>query len=758
MIASTSSIEGTSVSGDIRSKKLSITNEGLGHIANILQDTLYTDKILAPIREYSTNAMDAHIEAGRPTEPILVKLPNRFSPVFAVRDYGIGMDDHRIWEVFCNYGSSTKRNTNEQVGMLGIGSKSAFAYPECKSFTVVSIRNGVKKSFVCHKGGCSEGELVQLSEETTNENDGLEIQIPVSVSDIQSFIDRSAKFFAHWEVTPKFEGATLEISKSEKLFEGVGWYMTKEDPNGYSNKGCKLLMGNIAYSVGNISTMKPSENGISDNDQYVYRKLMESNLILKSPIGSVDIAANREGLQMTDKTIKTIWSILKKVRQEIGAELQKKFDVLPTMWEKRILRHSFSSYNSPLANFGSFLPPHISNMAMSVRVDDDCGFDVVTYSKGRRGKRQVRGGSTHYTYSIEANENTCVILNEDATLVGTAARNRVVALIERTDNVFKKMFNTVYVFNIKDSAKFVTWKAKNLFDFPAVNLNTLPSFKFSEIYPHLRKPSTRSINADKNSKKFLLFDLNCASISAAEYFKAGVVPKKPVNRIPYIVIDRYEIVTKSGSIYPSDAISYLKGLEKDFKIKLPDTIVAVKKGSVERLEGNKDYISLWELLANQLKNNKEFFNRLVTLELRTQFPSLVGNGNRHLTTENGSIDGRIFSNHARNVSDFDADGLFHKILVSVQSMTKLVKLESGATLTQTNSVICSIRKSSKTLEDSVTSSVEKSAKDFKELLNGFYKMYPIVKHIDSYAFGYSNSSPIMTELGDYIKLVDASTK
>lgn len=758
MIASTSSIEGTTVTGDLRSKKLSITNEGISHIANILQDTLYTDKVLAPIREYSTNAMDAHVEVGSPLRPILVKLPNRFSPMFAVRDYGFGMDDDRIWNVFCNYGSSTKRGTNTQVGMLGIGSKSAFAYPNCKSFTVISIQNGVKKSFVCHKGGCSEGELILLAEEATTEENGLEIQIPVSAADIQSFIDRSARFFAHWEVTPMFEGATINIAKSAKLFEGVDWYMAADDPNGYGTKGTKLLMGNISYAVGSISTMKCSENGISDDDQYVYRKLLDANLVLKAPIGSVDIAANREALQMTDKTIKALWEILKKVRNEIGLELQKKFDVLPTMWDKRVLRSAFNSYNTPLATFSSFLPQHLSNLATAYRISDDCGFEVVSFSKGRRGKCQVRG-SNYPPYSIEAKDDNCVIINDDPSLIGNKVRGRVAALIERTDNYFKKSFRNVYVFNIKNVTKFNLWKAEQVFDYPVVNLNALPHFKFSEIYPHLRKPSTRSINADKNSKKFLILDMSCTGGGNSDYFKAGTVPKRPVNKIPYIVIDRYYVATKGGELSPDRVISHLNALVKEFNVKLPDTIVAVKAGSVLRLEENKNYISLWEFLSLQLKTNKEFFNRLVTLELRSEFGCLVeGNGNRHISAGDVSVDSRTFSTFDGKMDDFDETKLFHKILVSYTVMKSAVVLEKTAGVREINSVISSIRESLKTLDDKVASTVAKSSSEFKSLVSGFFKTYPMVKLVDSYNYGYSVKPACVLEIGNYIKLVDSSTK
>lgn len=762
MIAVENSIEGTKVTGELQTKRLTINSEGISHIANILQDTLYTDKVLAPVREYSTNAMDAHIEAGKPNLPIVVKLPNRFNPVFAVRDFGMGMDNNRIWQVFCNYGSSTKRNTNDQVGMLGIGSKSAFAYPECKAFTIVSIRNGVKKSFVCHKGGCAEGELVQLSEEVTNDKDGLEIQIPVSVNDIQSFIDRSVKFFAHWEVMPTFEGAQINIVKHKRLFEGDDWYMVENDGgHNYSRDKFKIVMGNIAYSVSDISTMKAKEHGISDEDGYVYQKLMDSGLVIKTPIGSVDIAANREGLQMTDKTIKTIWSLLKKVRLEIGKELQKKFDILPTMWEKRVLRSKFSHYGSQFISFDSFLPSHIANIKTEFPVRDvnssTDGFEVKTFDRSRRGHRRVRK-NPYNTYSIHADENTCVIINYVGDNTDTKVVNRIVGLIERNDNVFKKSFKTVHVLNVSDVSKFNLWKVKHEFDFPLeVKLSSLPIYKLSDIYPSARTPAIRSANLDKNSKKFLLLDWKYEGYHGSSFFKEGFVAKKSVNRIPYIVIDRYEIFDGCGNLNTKNTVSFLKTLEKDFQIKLPDVLVAVKKSTAIKLKDNKNYISLWEHLALQLKDNQKFINQLVSIHIRSEIVSDGLSNYMKFKVCDDAVPNWIFSVFNGKFDVFNKTKLFHKILVDHQSVMNVLKLNKTVIEGTDFRIITLIRKSIETMDNKVTVLSEGISGNFIKLLKSFYKTYPMLQFTEKSYYGVIPQATI-NRVKDYINLVDSSVK
>jgi HSP90 family molecular chaperone len=98
----------------------------------ILSDSLYSDKVMAVIRELSTNAYDSHISAGN-KNPFKVVLPNSANPNFIVRDYGTGLSQTDMENLYTTYGASNKNDSNDFVGCLGLGSKSPFAYS--KSFT-----------------------------------------------------------------------------------------------------------------------------------------------------------------------------------------------------------------------------------------------------------------------------------------------------------------------------------------------------------------------------------------------------------------------------------------------------------------------------------------------------------------------------------------------------------------------------------------------------------------------------------------------
>jgi hypothetical protein len=105
---------------------MTIDEGAMAHIMSVLTD-LYSDPIAAVIREYSTNGYDAHVEAGI-TRPIEVNLPSVYAQTFTVRDYGLGLDLDDLYRIYSRYGASTKRESNDVVGMLGLGCKSGLTF------------------------------------------------------------------------------------------------------------------------------------------------------------------------------------------------------------------------------------------------------------------------------------------------------------------------------------------------------------------------------------------------------------------------------------------------------------------------------------------------------------------------------------------------------------------------------------------------------------------------------------------------------
>ena len=267
-----------------------IKESGIGHIFHILRNQLYSDKITAVIREYATNAADAHVEVGTPDRPIEVTLPSRFMLEFRIRDFGPSLSNQEIKDIFAFYGESTKRGTNSQTGMLGIGSKSAFAYGD--NFVINAYLDGVKTTYNAFIDDTQVGCIAQLAEEQTTEEKGLEIVIPTKTQDVEDFHEKAKSLFKHFRIQPIVNGKQWE-QDFDFIYSGDNW---RWNANADKFQNAIAVMGNIGYPI-DCQLLK-LEDSLSD--------FTCGNLVLECQIGELEISASREGLQYTDYTIQNL--------------------------------------------------------------------------------------------------------------------------------------------------------------------------------------------------------------------------------------------------------------------------------------------------------------------------------------------------------------------------------------------------------------------------------------------------------------------
>ncbi len=196
-------IERTGIGEEV---KFGMKVEDAPYIFSILRNDLYSDKIMAVIREYSTNAIDAHVEAGV-TRPVEITVPTQFSRNYSIRDFGNGLSEEDIVDIFTKYGASTKRESNAFNGMLGLGSKSAFAYnPE---FQVISRYKGTQYTWLAHIDESDIGVITCIDKKPTKES-GLSIHISVNPNDVKSFEDKLFHFFRDLDYLPIFSNPEIK--------------------------------------------------------------------------------------------------------------------------------------------------------------------------------------------------------------------------------------------------------------------------------------------------------------------------------------------------------------------------------------------------------------------------------------------------------------------------------------------------------------------------------------------------------------------
>lgn len=239
------------------------------HLMNVLTN-LYTRPKRAAIREYATNARDAQIEAGY-VGPIEVELPNPMAPFLTIRDHGVGLSREDIIEIYSQYGASTKRETDDQQGCLGLGCKAALAIAQ--QFTLVSVKNHKRTTVVVSREQ-DGGSMTINSVIDTTEANGTTVQIPVDPADAHLYRKEADFLFGFWdEGTVLVDGEQparingLDISEEIKLIDGDQDYIVMggvpyptDLRTGLNNRGIAawVPMGSVAFV--------PAREGLDEDD------------------------------------------------------------------------------------------------------------------------------------------------------------------------------------------------------------------------------------------------------------------------------------------------------------------------------------------------------------------------------------------------------------------------------------------------------------------------------------------------------------
>jgi hypothetical protein len=291
-----------------------------GKAFKVLIDGLYSNKILAVIRELWSNAYDSHAEAGAPERPFDCQLPTVWDPYFRVRDYGVSLSHDDVMSLYTTVFESTKEDTNAQVGKLGLGSKSPFAYTD--TFTVTAWRDGEKRTYSAYIGEDYVPRIALLGRETSDEPQGLEVSFPVQISDCDKFKREAERVMLGFDVRPTIVG-DVELRDVHKsvLVEGDGWKLYESTD---WREGASARQGCVIYPID-----PDAVNGATSTQ----RGLLKAPFFIEFPIGALEIAASREGLGYDKTTCENIVAKLAQIETEVIAHFSKEIADLTTRWD-----------------------------------------------------------------------------------------------------------------------------------------------------------------------------------------------------------------------------------------------------------------------------------------------------------------------------------------------------------------------------------------------------------------------------------------
>jgi hypothetical protein len=327
----------------------------------ILSDSLYSDKVMAVIRELSTNAYDAHI-AAKNQNPFRVTLPTQTNPSFTVRDFGTGLSQSDMEELYTTYGASNKNDSNDFVGCLGLGSKSPFAYT--KSFSTISYYGGKKLSYIAAMDESGVPSLNLVSVTDTKEPNGLEISFAVKQYDFHEFTAKAKRIFHYFKLKPIIDGGVCSsindgsYSHHNVVIEGKGWKIGRVSnehtkyPSSHNSPGSGVvaIMGNIAYPVDSskiVGEDRPDQPdhiqkwnrafGKADVDNWksLVREILNAGLYLEIQfgIGELEMDVSRESLQYTKNVIKTLRDRTQEIYLELKRDMSDKLSTAKSLVE-----------------------------------------------------------------------------------------------------------------------------------------------------------------------------------------------------------------------------------------------------------------------------------------------------------------------------------------------------------------------------------------------------------------------------------------
>ena len=281
--------------------------ESMKHVMGLLTD-LYSDKEKAAIREYSTNAWDAHMEAGV-TQPIEVTTPTLMTPYLRIRDHGVGMDADDMRNLFRLYGKSTKRTNKDANGSMGIGRWSGLSL--ANTFTVSSVKDGRKIQVSVSRVSAGGVNITIVSDEATTESNGTEVTVPVPRH--QNFETTAKHFFSFWD-----KGMVLlngsEPSKRDDLTKVSDRIYYGEAYGPYHNINDYIFMGNVAYPLKEpLDVIRPNRRGL-----VMFVTMGGSDEVVFSP--------SRESLIYDDLTNATLEGLKKEYNDNLQKTLQATID------------------------------------------------------------------------------------------------------------------------------------------------------------------------------------------------------------------------------------------------------------------------------------------------------------------------------------------------------------------------------------------------------------------------------------------------
>lgn len=368
------------------------TIEANGIAFRSLIDGLYSNKVRAVIRELCSNAMDSHIAAGQAI-PFKVTIPTSLDATFSVRDFGTSLSHEDVFGLYTTIFQSSKRDTNDQTGQLGLGSKSPFAYTD--SFSVKAYLNGERRVYLAHLATDGVPALTHVSTTPSDEPQGLEVTFAAKREDISAF-QKEMQFVAMGYDAKTLEVEGMKVRLMDARLKGTNWAIYPRGAFGDE------LRHNHFIRQG--SALYPSDYNFP-NVGYGWLTITEI------PIGTASVTSSRDALSYDGETRRVVQAVHNTAYQDLKSQIDAFVAVAKTRVEKAKV---WAEYNGILTNMRG------SGM-VSILKDEDYGCsgeipgDVLEQAAHFGKSQTTRGAYNRYASMFDVQSlNKMVILVNDS--------------------------------------------------------------------------------------------------------------------------------------------------------------------------------------------------------------------------------------------------------------------------------------------------------------------------------------------------------
>lgn len=460
--------------------KAQIDKSAAGLVMDILAK-LYTNPLAAAIREYTSNAIDAHIASGS-DKAVEVNLPSQQNQWLTIRDYGKGLTAFDILTVYANFGSSDKRDSDEFIGGFGIGSKSGLAISD--AIYVDSWTEGKKNSFVIKR--TVDGIGTQFLEEDVDApyaDTGTEVKVFVNANYLGTSYNRS------WmnDMYMPLAGWSFEQVKVQHDDTNIAKFINEnripdtwhEFDHGFVNDKTEnmpikygILVGNVYYDTKN--EMQDIYNRVSVFE--AKDGLMSQPFVLKLDIADTKVSYSREKIlwKDSDETLNAIAHAMKGLVDDIKSAVNtiKSYGLDIDGYIRRLsaLKLNISTKTKPSAYKSLLLKTPTFDISQPMKMDN------VNMQFYRNWHGTLRSDNTRVNDRVEMDRNVQYYIVVDDTMKLDEKMNSVRRVIQE-------------IFRLDDYVIPSNPQLKNIYDFVHDDNNRNPAFTIIHASDFMKIPS-----------------------------------------------------------------------------------------------------------------------------------------------------------------------------------------------------------------------------------------------------------------------------